>query len=411
LPLSKKQAVFYANVVVKQDGNFTNPTYNFIKIRFFGFLNLSQLKKRFTVASLKRINDIRRKIMRGLTKNIGTSHANEISGNLPDIKRILICRPNHRLGNLLLVTPLLDEITATFPESRIDLFVKGAAARDIFRNYNNVDRIIELPRKPFSKPLAYAVGWLQLKLQHYDMVINVDKKSSSGRLSTQWANARYRFFGEENPEIIPDAKHIAKSPVYNLRAGLKRLGISKIRQRIPQPDLKLSWLEVTKGKKKLRELVGNDKRTISLFTYATGEKCYSELWWANFYNKLKIRYSDYNIIEILPVENISKLNFRVPAFYSKNIREIGAVIANTDAFIGADSGIMHLSSAVDTPTIGLFSVTDEAKYEPYNDKSLAVNTKKFKLRHCFAALDKILTEKRLAYPEYGNSQRRQHQFG
>jgi ADP-heptose:LPS heptosyltransferase len=37
-------------------------------------------------------------------------------------------------------------------------------------------------------------------------------------------------------------------------------------------------------------------------------------------------------------------------FYSKDIREIGAVIANTEIFIGADSGIMHLASASLTPT-------------------------------------------------------------
>ena len=44
------------------------------------------------------------------------------------IKRILICRPNHRLGNLLLITPLIQEISETFPDCKIDLFVKGGIA-------------------------------------------------------------------------------------------------------------------------------------------------------------------------------------------------------------------------------------------------------------------------------------------
>jgi hypothetical protein len=38
-------------------------------------------------------------------------------------------------------------------------------------------------------------------------------------------------------------------------------------------------------------------------------------------------------------ENVSQIAFK-PTFYSKDIREIGAVIANTEIFIGADSGII-----------------------------------------------------------------------
>ena len=50
------------------------------------------------------------------------------------------------------------------------------------------------------------------------------------------------------------------------------------------------------------------------------------------------------------------------------------MIANTDLFIGADSGVMHLASSSLTPTIGLFSVTDTEKYKPYNEGSVAVKT-------------------------------------
>jgi ADP-heptose:LPS heptosyltransferase len=341
-----------------------------------------------------RINDFRRSLMHRLTRNVGKSNIDNrfVTPKQSEIKKILICRPNHRLGNLLLVTPLLEEVAATFPESRIDLFVKGNAAHDIFRNYDIIDRIISLPRKPFNQPLAYLGGWLQLKLRQYDMVINVDKKSASGRLSTKWASARYRFFGEENSNPIADARHIAKSPIYNFRAGLKKIGIDEYNGNVPQLNLKLSDEEIAIGQKILAKLTGDNRKTISLFTYATGNKCYSEDWWKKFYEKLKCRYSDYKIIEILPVENISKIAFKAPVFYSRNIREIGALIANTKVFIGADSGIMHLASAAGTPTIGLFSVTDETKYKPYNPKSLAINTSKASLKSCFKALNEILLQ-------------------
>jgi hypothetical protein len=69
---------------------------------------------------------------------------------------------------------------------------------------------------------------------------------------------------------------------------------------------------------------------------------------------IKSRVSNYNIIEVLPVENVSQMGFKAPTFYSKDVREIGALMANTEVFIGGDSGIMHLASASKVSTVGLF---------------------------------------------------------
>jgi hypothetical protein len=42
-----------------------------------------------------------------------------------------------------------------------------------------------------------------------------------------------------------------------------------------------------------------------------------------FFAALLQEFPDYNIIEILPVENVSQIEFKSPTFYSKDIREIG----------------------------------------------------------------------------------------
>ena len=106
-------------------------------------------------------------------------------------------------------------------------------------------------------------------------------------------------------------------------------------------------------------------------------------------------YPNKNIIEILPVENISMIDFKVPTFYSKDIREIGSVIANTDLFIGADSGIMHLASAVQTPTIGLFSVSNLKKYEPYDNCSIGVDVNLYTKKDYSKIINSILNNGKL----------------
>lgn len=341
----------------------------------------------------RQINVVRRFLMHNITSNTGVSFVNKKHSTSLEIKKILISRPNQRLGNLLLITPLIQEVIATFPDCKIDLFVKGFLAPILFENYKNVNHIYELPKKPFDNLIKYFKVWTTIKSQKYDLVINVDANSSSGRLATRFSNSKNKFFGEENKEIQikrEDQEHFAKYPVYNLRCYLTQLGIKDTNSPVASLNLKLSASEIAEGKKMISNTFANNKKTISVFTFATGDKCYSTDWWKIFYSRLKIDFQEYNFIEILPVENVSQIAFEAPTFYSKNVREIGSVIANTVLFIGADSGIMHLASSVHTPTIGLFSVTNPIKYEPYNNRSVGINTNSTSIDEMMLIIKKVL---------------------
>lgn len=322
----------------------------------------------------RRINDARRFVMHRVAEGIGKTNLPKGAISSTDVKRVLISRPNHRLGNQLLLTPLIQELADRFPGCKIDLFVKGHAGPIIFQNYTAVDRIMKLERKPFNHLFNYLKGWTQLQRSSYDLVINVVHNSSSGRIAAQFARGRFKLFCEEDPAILnehPDAVHMAKYPVYYLRKYLP--AIVQEQQPVPRVDLKLSKDELQLGAAKLHEIVPNSKKSISIFTFATGDKMLGTEWWDKFYDKLVEAFPLHNIVEVLPVENVSQLNFRAPSYYSKDIREISAFIANTEVFIGADSGMMHLASASLSPTLGLFAVTKSDVYAPYGGGSRAVN--------------------------------------
>lgn len=331
--------------------------------------------------------------MRKLTRDIGNSVP--VAGNTEnvEIKRVLICRPNHRLGNMLLITPLVQEIMTTFPEAKIDLMVKGGAAHVIFKNYTNMGTIIQLPKKPFKEPLQYIRSWTAIKTTPYDIVINAVRGSSSGRLAAKYANAKFRFFGYEEESLQQqhaDYHHIAKYPVYNVRHFLKTLGLSKNTNPVAPLDIKLTEAEISAGAKLLQGLVPSAKKIIGLYTYATGDKCYPPSWWLPFYERLKTEYPDYTFIEILPVENVSQINFTAPSYYSKDVREMCGVMANLTAVIASDSGIMHLAAASQIPTIGLFSVTDVNMYQPYGNNGTGIDTNKTNTDGCIVILNRIL---------------------
>jgi heptosyltransferase-3 len=342
----------------------------------------------------KNINRFRKKLLIALTQNIGT-HSSRKMGDFDKnrVRRVLIVRPNHRLGNQLLMTPLVQEVEKTFPYASIDLFA-GKIAPVLFQNYHRVDRIIRIPRKPFKALFKYLKAWISIRKNWYDLVVNVDKSSSSGRLATSFARGKYKMHGEHVDEILlkhDDYQHIAKYPVYNLRHSLSLLGIEETEKEMPCLNLKLSDQELEQGKIQLISLVEDvNKPVICLYTFATGAKCYTESWWIAFYEELKARYSNCTILEVLPVENISMIAFKAPSFYSTDIRQMAAVMANAAVFIGADCGIMHLASAAPTPTFGFFSVTNPLCYAPYNKGSKAFVTTELENETIFEELDKLL---------------------
>jgi len=348
------------------------------------------------------INSIRRKIMRALTGHIGPVQKISLDfKSAESISRILIVRPNSRLGNQLMLTPLLQRIENTYPDCKVDLFVRGNLAPVLFQNYPNIDRFIRLPSRPFKQLGKYFMAWLHLQKHQYDLVFNVDASSSSGRLCTKWVRGKVKFFG--SPELVstsnPDAVHMAKTPVYNFDWLIEQMNFS-LGEKHLEPEslcLRLTDNELAEGKKVLKSIVKNDKPTIMFYTYATGNKCLSNKWWQELYAELQSRYGEnYNLLEVLPKENVSQINFVGLNYYSTNLREMGAVISLASVFITGDCGVMHLASSVGVPTIALFSRDNIAIYEPYNRGSQAFHIDHVKIGNLMRSLDHILLKKVLS---------------
>ena len=321
----------------------------------------------------RKVNSCRRFILRRITRFIGGSGSRfPLALDRDSVVKVLVSRPNSRLGNLLLLSPLVQEIQVVFPQAKIDFFVRSGLIPVLYQNYENVGEVIQLPRKPFKELFAYVKVWLRLLRNDYDLVINVDKNSSSGRISTKLCRARYKIFGDEVSDLNqPDFAHMAKMPVYVLRKAICPENTDAL---VKPLNLKLNAAELKIGKDLVTSLTGNNAPVLALYTFATGEKCYSVSWWTEFYSMLREAFPEFNIVEVLPVENVSQIQFKAPHYYSRDIREMGAFMANTKVFITADCGIMHLASSVQTPTVGLFSITDMAKYKPYNSGSMTFNT-------------------------------------
>ena len=112
-------------------------------------------------------------------------------GELPvaGIQRVLICRPNHRLGNTVMLTALMSEIENRFPGAEVDVLGSGGATRSVFGGFDCLGELFLLDRRALRHPLATISTLRKLRAKRYDLVVDAAAGSSSGRIAANLARA------------------------------------------------------------------------------------------------------------------------------------------------------------------------------------------------------------------------------
>lgn len=325
--------------------------------------------------SYRQLNQFKRQLLRPF-RSLMTSNSHQY-GKLPTDRplRILLTRINHRLGNQLLVTPLIEELQQQFPGCQIDLCVQGQAAAQLHTGNPQIVDIVAMPRKPFKELATYLKTWWRIRQRSYDLAINVATHSTSGRMAAKFSKSRIKLMGDEFLQqftYTPLSQHLALAPVYNLRGWLEQ-HLQYPPRPLPNMHIQLTEVEKARGIQIVNELnTLNKKRVVALYTYATNIKCYTASFWKVVYTELKKTYPEIHFIEILPFENISPFTAsEIPQFYSRDLRELATVLGACELAVVADSGMMHLAAASGTSTIGLFKLPYMHKYTPYSNGNTA----------------------------------------
>ena len=306
-------------------------------------------------------------------------------GGLPahGIHRVLICRPNHRLGNAVLLSPLLMEIETLYPGAEIDILAAGHAAEALFSDRFQVRRVFSLPRKIARHVWATASLLRELRRNRYDLAIDACNDSQSGRLLLAFIRARFKLgFPRQHERTAAPAQghscpeHFGRRGVFLLRTAYA----GKIGRPYPPINLQLSDLERQRARQALSAVLSKPGRSptpgrvVGIFANATGAKGYSEQWWIQFVSALQTLQPQTTFVDLIAEHGRSQLGGSYASYYTRHLRHLAAVIANMDGFISADCGVMHLAAASDTPTLGLFCATSPAKYGPQGAANIAIHT-------------------------------------
>lgn len=302
------------------------------------------------------------------------------------IFRILVCRPNHRLGNTLLLTPLIGELERHFPGAEIDVISEGDIAKEVFASFFSVRNVHCLPKRGFKHPIPFLRLLRRVRQTPYDLIVDPCVGSGFSRVLTRLLRGTYKLGFSDHPErdglthaapVEVAGLHMAKRPVNLLRWALPLEHAAG--DGMPTLDLRLTDAELRNGRQAIDRLLAGPRRgaaapVVGLFANATGSKRYPAAWWREFIDTFKALCPTAGMLELIPMHGRSMLGAEWPGYYSSDIRRMGAVMANLDLVITADCGVMHLAVASRTATLGMFSVTDASVYEPYGQGNHPLRT-------------------------------------
>jgi heptosyltransferase-3 len=303
-----------------------------------------------------------------------------------EIHSVLIGRINGRLGNTLFLTPLIERLHALLPEARIDLALSYPNAATLLAGLPGVRQVILFPHKGRGIISGYLRGLRQLRANHYDLAIDPTPFSTSGRLILSLTRARFRL-GFSLPSqwaalthavpLPPGTMHQGRQPAYLLTTALGAPW---------DPTALRLWLplradEVAAGRAAIAAAVravngdvGAQRPIVGYFGHATGLKVLAPEWWARFWQALQSLRPQLLPVEFLPAANATPTVAGFATVHLPSQRQLTAAISTLSLFVSADSGPMHLASSTDTPTMGLFQVTDSTLYGPLKaiDRSIGV---------------------------------------
>jgi len=299
-----------------------------------------------------------------------------------EIKHIVIVRPNYRIGNLIFLTPLINEIQKIMPDAKIDLIVGMKLAGDILKELPNVDTVISIPRKLLAHPLEMLRFIENARQTEYDLAINISSGSLSSQIVTMLVNAKNKasFKSEQNVTKLTHA--IVKEGIYK-HSGHQTLELLKLFA-TPLPsketplDIKLTQEEIAKAQNELDKMLKNaskdeNTKVIALFRNARFDKKIADEWWNEWFYELRKLDKNIVVVDILSPDILTKLNADMLEYSNKNLRALGAFFHVCSAYVSADTGPLHLASASDAKVLALFNKTDAAVYGTLGAKSKTID--------------------------------------
>lgn len=271
-----------------------------------------------------------------------------------------------RIGDAVLATGILKHFVDQYPGIQITIATDPLPA-PLFQRVPNLQRIITFEKRPYKKHWLFL--WRQLVQTRWDIV--VDLRGS----------------------VVPMFLRAGKRYIWNSR-GKSGHQVEKISQCIHAntPVDPFIWLDAVDHQTAQMLLnpqnTDPDKTTpdTPILALAPAANWRGKQWPAEYFAHAISTFLQQNTAKVAlfaaphekemltPIIHSIPEQQRIDLIGKIDLLTVAACLKKARLFLGNDSGLMHLSAAVGTPTIGLFGPTNDAEYGPWGPKNSIIRT-------------------------------------
>jgi heptosyltransferase III len=301
---------------------------------------------------------------------------------LQEIRSVLICRINGRMGNTLFLTPLIRHLHQLLPDASIDIAIAYSRSEELLGRLPGVRNVIVFPHKTDRMVRRFFGALRRIRANRYDLAIDPVPESSGGRAVLTLSRAKRRLGFVTSGQWAPlshavappkDVMHQAAHPVFLLDQILGRRYVAEeVRLWLPvDQQERAAGRSVIEGA--LGRALTDADQLFGFFAHAAGFKLLARSWWSEFWDAFLAIEPTAAPIECLPSPQHQRTDERFPGFHVSSPRALAAAIASMRAFVSTDTGPMHLASSTDVPTIALFRASDPLQYGPLKPNDLSID--------------------------------------
>ena len=297
-------------------------------------------------------------------------------------KRILIVRLS-AIGDCILSVPVLNSIRRNFPDARVGWVIEPASSQ-LIRGHSALDDLFTVSKRVFKSPQE--LWTLVAKLRKWKPDITIDLQGLTKSSLIAWLTGaksrlgfhRDNFDGRElscflnNRLFAPESEHIVDR---NLEL-LKLLGVndSKVSFDLPEQASDSIFAERTVASLQLQG-------RFAIINVGAG--WVSKIWpsdrYASIAKHLGVHWGMPSLVvwsgeqeKIAAEQVVAGSNEHATLAPATTLSQLGSLIRRASLFVGSDTGPMHLSVAIGTPTIGLIGPMPIERVCPYGENNVGI---------------------------------------
>ena len=286
------------------------------------------------------------------------------------IKKILCIKPRG-IGDIILSTIILENLINFFKDVKIDFLTEDFAVAAV-ENNPLIHKILSMKKKEF--PIKVAA---RIRKQKYNLVLDLWSNPRSAQI-TFLSGVKYRvgynYRGRRYAyNILATSERGAHhSAEHNLEL-LKAIEVPIVSKKI---SYYLKEENFIFGKEFIKHNFSDDETIIGIIPSGgwQSKRCDAAKW-VDICSAISAKMKAKFLILWGPGDekdaNYLKNHLEDKCILSPEttVKQMAGLIKNCNVVIANDSGPMHISAALNVPTLGLFGPTNPLGHGPYSDKS------------------------------------------